>query len=124
MIRGHWKTNWGAYITVTDTHWFSVASYGASYYTIDHFTNSYVIMQNSPTAAYNQSKYTKNEYHSTANGWAFCSSVYDAADAAAAVATDTSTMYFANNATAGCNGFGHTTVTPYTMPIAGTWKDN
>jgi hypothetical protein len=124
MIRGHWKTNFGSYLTITDTHWLGVSSYGASTYTINHFTNSYVVMQNSAADSYNPSKFTKSEYHSTATGWAFCQSVYDGADAASTAAHDTSAIYDAADATKGCNNFPHTLVEPYVLPIVGSWKDN
>jgi hypothetical protein len=124
MVKGTWLSNWGSYITVTSTTWYSVTSYGTSVYAIETLSNSQCIMQNPADDAYNPSKWTKNEYHATDDGWAFCSSVYNAETAAAAADTDTSAIYDSTAASGGCNGFDHTLVTAYAMPIAGSWNDN
>jgi hypothetical protein len=124
LVQGTWVSNYGSYITVTDSTWYSVSSWGTSVSAIDRITPKFVIMQNAADDAWNPSKWTKNEYHKTDDGWAFCSSVYDAATAADAIAFDTSAIYDKDDAAAGCNGFGHTTVTAYAMPIAGSWTTN
>jgi hypothetical protein len=124
MVKGTWKTNYGQYMTVTDGYWYTVSSWGKSATKISKLTGSYAITQNSADDAYNPSKWVKTEYHATADGWAFCSSVYDAETAAAAEGKDTATIYKSADAAAGCNGFPHSLVTPYAMPIAGNWKTN
>jgi hypothetical protein len=124
MVKGTWLTNWGTYITINDHSWYSVSAWGKGVSPIIKLTNSYAITQNAADAAYNPSKFSKHEYHSTDNGWAFCSSVYDADTAAIAEETDTTATYDATAATGGCNGFDHTLVSAYPMPIAGKWLDN
>jgi len=132
LVLGTWKGNWGSYVTVTPTHWYSKSSWGASVYAIETLGNSQCIMQNPADDAYNPSKWTKNEYHAIEDGFASCSSVYNGETAAAARDTDTTTDvdgngsvdYNSEDATAGCNGFSHSTYTAYAMPIAGKWTDN
>jgi hypothetical protein len=133
---GAWVTNFGSDITITKDKWITVSSYGVSVNTITEMSDKYVIAQNSADDAYNPSKWRKEMYHWTAESkdeWSYCSSVYNAADEATAKGTDTSldndsngsADYDSTNQDSGCNGFGHTKVTPLSaMPAAGTWTDN
>jgi len=124
VVKGTWKTNFGSYVTITDDKWYTVASWANSATDVKKFTGGYVITQNPPTDQYNPSKYVKNEYHTTANGWAYCSSVFDAATAEAAESKDTSAIYDKTNSAKGCNGFGFTEMTAYANPLIGNWKTN
>jgi hypothetical protein len=124
-IKGTWVSNYGSYITITDDYWISVSPWGTSVHAIDQLTPGYVIMQNPSSDDYNPDKWTKNEFHRTeGDDWGYCSSVYNAATAQAAVDTDTSSIYTAADAEKGCNGFGHTKLSPYALPIIGGWNDN
>ena len=124
-VKGTWATNFGSHITITDTHWYQVASWGTSVSEISSITPGYIIAQNSATAAYNPSKWSKIEFHRmTGDKWGFCSSVYDADTAQAAIDTDTSSIYDASDAAKGCNGFGHTEMTAFANPFLGTWSTN
>jgi len=120
LIRGTWATNYGSYITVTDTAWYS----GKSVASIKKTTGSYVIWQNPPTDLYNPNAYVKVEYHPIATGWAHCMSVYDAPTLEAAESTDTSDIYNKGDAAAGCNGFPFTEVSVYDHALKGRWKTN
>jgi hypothetical protein len=124
MAQGTWLSNFGSYITVTPDAWYSVSPWGSSVSKIKTLTNSMIIMQNPATDSYNPSKWSKVEYHATADGWAYCTSVYDAPSAAAALEADTSTIYVPSNAEKGCNTFSHTKVTAFAMPYAGSWTTN
>ena len=124
-LAGTYLTNFGSYITVNDGTWYTVASYGTSMYHIHAFEGSYIIAQNSANNSYNAGQWSKFEFHATSGGgYGYCQSVYNAATANAAYNTDTSSIYNAADASAGCNGFGHTTMTPYSMPAAGKFLDN
>ena len=112
-LAGTYLTNFGSYITVNDGTWYTVASYGTSMYHIHAFEGSYIIAQNSANNSYNAGQWSKFEFHATSGGgYGYCQSVYNAATANAAYNTDTSSIYNAADAAAGCNGFGHTTMTP------------
>jgi hypothetical protein len=124
MAQGTWLSNWGSYITITPEYMYTVSPWGSSVHKIRTLTNSMIIMQNPATDSYNPSKWSKMEYHATEQGWAFCFSVYDAETADAALSSDTAEVYSASDAEKGCNGFSHTTVTAFAMPIAGSWKTN
>ena len=67
-LTGHWMATTGSALTISDDRWVSVASWGISTYTIEFFTPSLVVMQNSPTASYNAGKWSKVEYHTNADG--------------------------------------------------------
>jgi hypothetical protein len=124
-VKGTWVSNWGTYLTITDTTWYSVSSWGSSASTIERITPNYIITQNPADDAYNPSLWSKHEYHELeGGGWGYCTSVFDAATADDAVSFDTSEIYDENDADAGCNTFGHTTVSAYAMPIAGSWMTN
>ena len=124
VVKGTWKTNFGSYITITDGQWYTVSSWGKSANEVKKFTGGYVITQNAATDQYNPSKFVKNEYHTTDKGWAYCSSVYDAATLAAAESKDTSAIYIKSDSAKGCNGFGFTEMTAYANPLIGNWKTN
>ena len=124
VVKGTWKTNFGSYVTITDSTWYTVSSWGKSANDVKKITGGYVITQNAATDAYNPSKFVKNEYHTIATGWAYCSSVYDAATLAAAEAKDTSAIYKKDDKAKGCNGFGFTEMTAYANPLIGNWKTN
>lgn len=106
----------------------SVSSWGTSVRTINRTVygtdTSAIIMQNPADDSYNPSLWTKMEYHMLNPGWAFCSSVYNGASAQAALEADTTSIYDHTDATTGCNGFSHTTVTALAMPVAGSWSTN
>jgi len=123
-IKGGWVENYGAYITITDTQWYEVASWGTSIYTIADFQKKYIIMQNPADDSYNPNLWTKVEYHKQGDGWGFCKSVYDAATQADALAADTSAIYNSADADAGCNGFGHSVSTAFPLPLIGSYADN
>ena len=124
-LAGTYLTNYGSYISVTDNTWYTVSSYGTSMYHIHAFEGSYIIAQNSANNSYNAGQWSKFEFHATSGGgYGYCQSVYNAATANAAYNTDTSSIYNAADAAAGCNGFGHTTMTPYAIPAAGSYLDN
>ena len=74
----------------------------------------------------NAGQWSKFEFHATsAGGYGYCQSVYNAATALDAYNTDTSTTYNASNSgSGGCGQFSHTTMTPYSMPAAGKFLDN
>merc|ERR1719240_26746 len=79
-------------------------------------------MQNPSTDTYNPDKWSKVEYHALEDGgWGYCITVYNADSADAALSADTKEIYDATDADKGCNGFGHTTVTAYALPIEGEW---
>ena len=63
-------------------------------------------------------------FHASGSGFGYCSAVYDGATSTAALVKDTSAIYNASDAAKGCNGFSHTLLTPFAMPIAGTWTTN
>jgi hypothetical protein len=122
-IKGTWVSPYGSYVTITDTYWYSVASWGSSAYEIDSNSGGVVIMQNPSSDAYNPDKWSKIEYvtFEGTTGWAQCTSVYDADTAAAALSTDTSDTVDSTDSASGCNGFPFTTYEAYDFPIAGTW---
>jgi hypothetical protein len=124
-LAGRWLGNYGTSFVVNNTMWLSHASWGTSHYTITQHTASQIIMQNPADDAYNPSLWTKVQFHSLGGGsYGYCMSVYDAATEAAALAADTSAIYNASDAVAGCNGFGHSIITPYHNPVAGSWLGN
>jgi len=124
VVKGTWKTNFGSHVTITDTTWYTVSSWGKSANDVKKITGGYVITQNAATDAFNPSKFVKNEYHTIATGWAYCSSVFDAATLAAAEAKDTTAIYKKDDKAKGCNGFGFTEMTAYANPLIGNWKTN
>jgi hypothetical protein len=135
-LKGTWVTGSGSYVTITDDTWYSVASWGTSVYAISKYTDAYSIAQNPADDNYNPSLWRKEEYHAITDNsgpsFAWCSSVYNAATAAAAEATDTSVDvdgngdvdYNAADAAKGCNGFSFSTLTAYANPYIGTFNDN
>jgi hypothetical protein len=126
-LAGHWLTNWNTHISVKGGAWYAVSSWGTSVYTIESHTDAYVIMQNPADDAYNPSLWSKVEYHwldESAGTWAYCTSVFNGATAEEALATDTVGVYDATDQAAGCNGYPHTTVAPFALPIAGAWTTN
>jgi len=122
--QGTWFSNWGSAITVTPDYWYSSSSWGASVYKITTLTNDYVVMQNPADDAYNPSKWSRVQYHGTDDGWAYCTSVYDAETADDALKKDTTAVYDSSNADKGCNGFPHTLVTKLDLAIEGSWTTN
>merc|ERR1712196_764934 len=98
----------GANIAITATTWTS----GSSVYNIELYTDAIIVMQNPADATYNPSKWTKVEWHASGSGFGYCQSVYDGETAAAALAADTSSIYDATDASAGCNGFSHSVASP------------
>jgi hypothetical protein len=124
-LAGRWLGNYGSSLVVNNTMWLSHASWGTSHYTITQHTASHIIMQNPADDSYNPSLWSKIEYHALGDGtYGYCTSVYDGATEAAALATDTSAIYNASDAAAGCNGFPHSIISPYSNPIAGSWLGN
>merc|ERR1711934_870654 len=124
-IAGTYLDNWGANVGITSSQWTSVSSSGSSStYAIEMYTNNLIVMQNPATASYNPSLWTKVQFHTVGSGFGYCSSVYNGASAADALMADTSTIYNSSDASGGCNGFGHSVASPYSMPIAGTYLDN
>jgi len=129
IVIGTWKDNWGGYTTVTSTHWYSTHNWGGniysnSVYTIRSISNSRAIMQNDPVTVYFPNKWTKHEYHAIADGFAVCTTVWNAETAAATRDTDTSEIYDSSDDMGGCNGWPFSRYTAYAMPIAGKWADN
>ena len=124
-IAGSWLGNYGSQLTVTDSTWTSVASWGTSVYTILLYTSSMIIMQNPADDAYNPSLWTKVEYHgSSAAGFSYCMSVYNAPTYQAAISTATlGTVYNSSNAASGCNGFSHSIMTTVNV-LEGRWLGN
>jgi microcompartment protein CcmK/EutM len=123
-LKGSWVSNFGAYTSVTNNGWYSFASYGNSAYKMEAYSNNKALMQNSATASYNPSKWTKSQFHAVGAGFGYCSSVYNGDNATHALMKDTSAIYNSSDAAKGCNGFGHTVLTRYNMPMAGTWLTN
>lgn len=127
-MTGSYVSNFGTYMTITDDAWYENSAWGASYYSIVKHTSGSVggtfIMQNSASASYNPSAYTKVEYHKIAGGWGYCMTVYDAASASAAESADTSAILDTNDAAEGCNGFPFTEVSEFAFPFAGSYSDN
>jgi hypothetical protein len=124
-VKGTWASNFGSYMTITSDHIYQVSSWGTTVYTVHTMTNSYAIMQNPSTDAYNPSKWTKMEYHAIEDGkFGVCSTVYNGETAQAALDTDTSAIYDSTDASSGCNGFPFTEMTAYEFPIAGTYSTN
>ena len=106
-LAGTYLTNFGNYITVNDGTWYSVSSYGTSMYHIHAFEGSYIIAQNSANNSYNAGQWSKFEFHATsAGGYGYCQSVYNAATALDAYNTDPSTTYNASNSGSGGCGVG------------------
>ena len=126
FVKGTYKSNFGSYITITDSSWYSGSSWGKSVSSVKKITGGYIITQNSATDAYNPSKFVKNEYHAaTAPAkMSYCSSKYDATTQAEAESFDTKDIYDKTNTATGCNGFSFTDLTPYTNPLIGSFKDN
>jgi hypothetical protein len=124
-IAGRWMGNFGTSFVINGTMWLQLASWGSSMYRVTQFTSTYAIMQNPANDAYNPSLWTKAEFHNLPGGSVgMCMTVYNAATEAAALAANTATIYNASNPTSGCNGFGHTVMTRYTNPLAGSWTSN
>jgi hypothetical protein len=124
-IAGRWMDNFGTSFVINGTMWLQLASWGSSMYRVTQFTSTYAIMQNPANDAYNPSLWTKAEFHNLPGGSVgMCMTVYNAATEAAALAANTATIYNTSNPTSGCNGFGHTVMTRYTNPLAGSWTSN
>jgi hypothetical protein len=131
-LKGKWITGSGSYVSITNDKWYSMASWGKSVYELEAYTDAMSLAQNPADDAYNPSLWRKEEFHAITGGFAFCSSVYNGASAAAALGTDTSVDvdgngdvdYNAADATSGCNGFGHSTLTAYVNPHIGTYDTN
>jgi hypothetical protein len=123
-MKGVWLTNYGNYVAITNEAWYTIASYGTSVYAIEGYTNNKILAENAATNAYNPGKYTLTDFHPTSTGAGFCQSIYNGEDAAATMLTDTSSIYNGSDAAAGCNGFGHSTMTQYENPMKGTWLTN
>ena len=124
-IAGRWMDNFGTSFVINGTMWLQLASWGSSMYRVTQFTSTYAIMQNPANDAYNPSLWTKAEFHNLPGGSVgMCMTVYNAATEAAALAANTATVYNTSNPTSGCNGFGHTVMTRYTNPLAGSWTSD
>lgn len=117
---GSWTTNWDEAITISGTEWSAVSGDTTTTYRVEAYgvrnpsdpkSHHFMLMQNAADAAYNPSKWTLVEYHKDGAKFGYCMSVYDGASAKAALTKDTSSIYDKADATAGCNGFGHTIAT-------------
>ena len=113
-LAGTWTTNYGQTLTITSAEWKSESSYGTSISRIEAYGADWVLMQNAADDAYNPSKWTYVQWHTTSGGGiGYCATIYNGASVAATLATDTSTLYIASNATHGCGAsqFSHTLAT-------------
>jgi len=113
-LAGRWMGNFGTSFVINNTMWLEVGSSGSeSHITVTKFTSTYAILHLPADDSWNPSKYAKAEFHSNGDGtYGMCKSVFSAGTAKLAINTDTSTIYNSSNAAGGCNGFGHTVMTP------------
>jgi len=122
-LEGHWLTNGGSAYTFTDTQRISISNWAHAYSEITpivYYTDTYFIIQKPAADEWNPKKFQKINFHTTADGSiATCTSKMDADTEADAVAFDPVGVYFSD--TDQCGQFTHTTMTPYTIPVAGTW---
>ena len=126
-LRGTWLTNYGSYVTVSPTTWISMSSWSNSYQIINTWNATSLAKQNEADASYNPSKWVRSEYHLLPDGTAaFCDIIYDAQTEAEALNADVTGQVVRENATTnGCGGsFAHTLMSPYNIPVAGSWVDN
>ena len=49
--KGTWLTNWGTYITITDSHWYGVSPWGTTVQTVVSLSNDMAIVKNPSTDA-------------------------------------------------------------------------
>jgi hypothetical protein len=110
---GTYNDDWSNVVTVNETTWESVGTYGTSSYTVLAYGANHILMQNSADNSYNPSLWTKMEVGTTnmPTSFTFCQTVYNGASAEAAFLTSTSSSYDVANSTAGCNGFPHSVAT-------------
>ena len=106
---------------------YNVCSWGTTVKRIETYEPSFAVLQMPADDSWNPSKYLKTEFHSLPGGdWAYCDSIYGLDNASQALLAETSELYDAANATHGCGatGFPHSLLTPYALPIRGTWATN
>jgi hypothetical protein len=122
---GTWSSNFGGYFIITETEWYSVSQWGSSMTTLTQCGDGMAIGQTPAYSSYNAGDWNKIEFHSVGSGdVAYCSSIYDAPTEAAALESDTSEIYDAADEAAGCNGFSFTILSPYELPITGSFTDD
>jgi hypothetical protein len=113
-LAGSWTDTYGSTHVVSDTAW--VMTYaGASPETFTvtqvHDRARWLVAQNSATAMFNASKWSRFDwtYDAAGSAW-FCQAAFDAADEAAAAAASTANR--ANLSTDGCGGFPWSALSP------------
>jgi len=126
-LLGHWKTTSNSYVTATDSLFLTIASWGIAQYHITHIDNSvsgnqFFIAQNGANNSYNPGLWSRFHWFidSSSGVASFCQIAYNAASEAAALSFDLST-HDVTSASTGCNGFPHSVMSRYTIPVAGSW---
>jgi len=112
-IAGSWSDNWGTAISVTNSVWTS----GGSAHHIEAYSNSWLLIK-TPADAYYPNTWSRIDFHpataggSVANGFGYCTTVYNATTAAEALTT--AGTYNASDASGGCgaSGFSHSVASP------------
>jgi len=111
-VAGSWSDNFGATLTINENTWTSESSYGTSVHRIHTWGTNYVLMQNPSDDQFNPDLWTKVDFVMSGTSFGFCMSVYNGADAIAALNTDVSATWLSGNTTHGCNGFPHSIASP------------
>ena len=119
-LLGHWLTDSGSALTFTDVEQITISGWAEHITPIIYYTDTYYITQKPAADEWNPKKFQKVNFHTTADGSiATCTSKMDADTEADAIAFDPVGVYSTD--TDQCGQFTHSTMTPYTMPVAGTW---
>lgn len=120
-LNGHWKSDWNAF-TYTDNDKITMGSSSTGEMVkITTYTDTYYITQKPATDAYNPRKYQKHFFHTAEDGSvAVCTSMYDGTTEDDAIAHDGTDNYDPDGTK--CGSFEHTYMTPYTIPVAGSWS--
>ena len=109
LVAGVHVDEWGTDHTITDETW---TTDGTSSYAISQFDNAarFAIAQNGAANTYNSDLWSRFDFAEYEGSWFMCSTAYDAATEADALATAAADA--SNPTTGGCSGFAWTNLTP------------
>lgn len=119
-LAGTWLDDWGYFHTFTNDYWFSFSNYNE----IKAYGADMAVYKTSPTA-YNPNTWSKVRYHKVgATSYGYCTTAYGEDNVTMALAAPE--VYNSSDASGGCgsSGFSHSVLSPYAMPLAGSWTDN